>query len=178
MVCIAAPFAHARLPALLDSWDAAWDANPVQLNALCVWAAREWNGTACRQSDCRDPDSDSMCSAVPILYKFYHQVYSRNGGLNWSSPTPIHGVGCVRPSSSAPERPGKRTALPKPSPWSNSQPTVTGDPKYRFVNCATNVCGSQTYNSIVPLGPTSFGVSTNGCPSASTWMMRVDLSRT
>jgi hypothetical protein len=43
------------------------------------------------------PDTDSMCPGGPVPYKFYHQVYSTNGGKSWSPPTPIHGVGCVRP---------------------------------------------------------------------------------
>ena len=56
-----------------------------------------------------------------------------------------------------------------------------GDPKYRFTNCtgAKGMCGSQTYNSIVPLGATSAGIFyQNGysSASASTWMMRVDIT--
>ena len=56
---------------------------------------------------------------------------------------------------------------------------LTHDPKYRFIDCsgATGPCGSQTYNSLVPLGPRSAGIFyQNGYagPSASTWMMRVD----
>jgi hypothetical protein len=43
------------------------------------------------------PDTDSMCPGGPIPYKYYYQVYSEDGGRHWSAPTPIHGVGCVRP---------------------------------------------------------------------------------
>ena len=43
------------------------------------------------------PDTDSMCPGGPVPYKFYYQVYSSDGGETWSAPTPIDGVGCVRP---------------------------------------------------------------------------------
>ena len=43
------------------------------------------------------PDTDSMCPGGPIPYKYYYQVYSTDGGRHWSAPTPITGVGCVRP---------------------------------------------------------------------------------
>lgn len=55
-----------------------------------------------------------------------------------------------------------------------------GDAKYLFTNCSANDenCGSETYNSIVPLGPSSVGVfyqSGYMGPASSTWMMRVDI---
>lgn len=43
------------------------------------------------------PDTDSMCPGGPVPYKYYYQVYSNDNGKTWSTPTPIHGVGCVRP---------------------------------------------------------------------------------
>ena len=43
------------------------------------------------------PDTDSMCPGGPVPYKFYYQVYSTDGGKSFSSPTPINGIGCVRP---------------------------------------------------------------------------------
>ena len=56
---------------------------------------------------------------------------------------------------------------------------LVSDKRYLFVNCSKSAhCGSQTYNSIVPLGDRSVGVIyQNGYDSAtaSTWFMRVDL---
>lgn len=178
------------------------------------------------------PDTDSMCPGGPIPYKFYYQVYSTDGGQTWSAPTPINGVGCVRPrlhrlASGPLFMTGGRLCpglvpnasfaghgcLPQSDTgtqggifvWASMDgmadaPTGTtehgtewatyclgsihnqlwkGDPVYRFVTCTgTALCGSQTYNSIVPLGNTSVGVFyQNGYagPSASTWMIRVDV---
>ena len=42
------------------------------------------------------PDSDGFCPGTPA-YRFYYQAYSYDGGLSWSKPRPIPGVGCVRP---------------------------------------------------------------------------------
>jgi len=55
------------------------------------------------------------------------------------------------------------------------------DSRYAFVNCLNDsgACGSQTYNSIVPLGDRSVGIIyQNGYigPAASTWFMRIDLA--
>ena len=179
------------------------------------------------------PDTDSMCPGGPVPYKFYFQVYSTDHGRSWSEPTPIHGVGCVRPRLLSLQgsllMTGGRLCpdlvpdasfaghgcLPQGGNgqggiflWANSDgmadaPAGTakrgaewktyclgaihnrlwkGDPKYLFTNCSvkTGQCGSQTYNSIVPLGEHSAGIFyQNGYAgsSASTWMMRVDLKR-
>ena len=56
-----------------------------------------------------------------------------------------------------------------------------GDLKYKFIDCEKNraaMCGSQTYNSLFPIGDSSIGVVyQNGYSgeSASTWFMRVDV---
>ena len=42
------------------------------------------------------PDSDGFCPGAPA-YRFFYQSYSSDGGLTWTSPRPISGVGCVRP---------------------------------------------------------------------------------
>jgi hypothetical protein len=176
------------------------------------------------------PDTDSMCPGGPVPYKFYFQVYSTDGGKTFSQPTPIHGVGCVRPRMHRlPAGPlfmtGGRLCphlVPSESDpghgclpqggngqggifvWANMDgmadaPSGTAkhgsewrtyclgaihnklvsDKRYLFVNCSKGAqCGSQTYNSIVPLGDHSVGVIyQNGYSSAtaSTWLMRVDL---
>lgn len=179
------------------------------------------------------PDTDSMCPGGPVPYKFYHQVYSSDFGKTWSAPTPIHGVGCVRPRMvRLPSGPllmtGGRlcpTLVPNSTfaghgclPQGNGHggiflwasmdgmadaPSGTsklgaewrtfclstihnllwkGDPKYRFITCALNEknCGSQTYNSIVPLAMNAVGIFyQNGYsgPNGSTWMMRVDIKQ-
>eukprot|EP01050_Picozoa_sp_SAG11_P018591 SAG11_NODE_2838_length_2917_cov_5.779178_2_plen_202_part_00 len=183
------------------------------------------------------PDTDSMCPGGPVPYKYYYQVYASITDLSaWSTPTPVHGVGCVRPRMfRLPAGPLLMTGgrlCPNLAPnasfaghgclpqggngqggiflWANfdgmaDAPSGTtkagaewstfclgaihnklwkGDPKYRFVDCGKNrsaICGSQTYNSLLPLGDASVGlVYQNGYngQSASTWFMRVDVKST
>jgi len=180
------------------------------------------------------PDTDSMCPGGPVPYKFYRQFYSTDNGRSWSQPTPIHGVGCVRPRmhrlragpllmtggrlcpNLVPDAhdPG-HGCLPQSESkamgglyvWANfdgmaDAPAGRGergglewrtyclgaihnklidDSRYAFVNClnGSGACGSQTYNSIVPLGDRSVGIIyQNGYigPAASTWFMRIDLA--
>jgi hypothetical protein len=42
------------------------------------------------------PDSDGFCPGTPA-YRFFYQSYSFTGGVSWTAPRPVPGVGCVRP---------------------------------------------------------------------------------